>query len=62
MNKELTPRYIVIGVILAWAFYALLPSWQYQNLSEVEKESLRESGQMTQLESKIIRQGLDLKG
>ncbi len=62
MNKELTPRYIVIGVILAWALYALIPSWKYQNLNENEKESLRESGQLAQLESKIIRQGLDLKG
>ena len=62
MNKELTPRYIVIGVILAWALYALIPSWKFQNLNENEKESLRESGQLAQLESKIIRQGLDLKG
>ena len=62
MNKNLTPRYIVIGLILTWALYALLPSWKYQNLNEDEKESLRESGQISQLESKIIRQGLDLKG
>ena len=28
----------------------------------IEKESLRESGQLAHIESKIIKQGLDLKG
>ena len=49
-------------MILGWSFYSLWPSIKYQNLSNEEKESLREQGKLTQIESKIIRQGLDLKG
>ena len=49
-------------MILSWSFYSLWPSVKYQNLSEEEKESLREQGKIFQLESQIIRQGLDLKG
>ena len=62
MKNNLTPRYLVILVILGWSFYSLWPSIKYQNLSDEEKESLREQGKITQIESKIIRQGLDLKG
>ena len=49
-------------MILGWSFYSLWPSIQYQNFSDEEKESLREQGKLSQIESKIIRQGLDLKG
>jgi len=62
MQSNLTPRYLIIGVILAWAIYALLPTWQYQNMTEDEKEELRTAGELEQIESRIIRQGLDLKG
>ncbi len=62
MQSNLTPRYLIIGVILAWAIYALLPTWQFQNLSADEKEELRTAGELEQIESRIIRQGLDLKG
>jgi len=62
MQSNLTPRYLIIGVILAWAIYALLPTWQYQNMTADEKEELRTSGDLEQIESRIIRQGLDLKG
>ena len=62
MKNNLTPRYLVILVILGWSFYSLWPSIKYQNLSDEEKESIREQGKLTQIESKIIRQGLDLKG
>ena len=62
MKNNLTPRYLVILVILGWSFYSLWPSIKYQNLSDEEKESLREQGKLAQIESKIIRQGLDLKG
>ena len=62
MKNNLTPRYLLILVILGWSFYSLWPSIKYQNLSDEEKESLREQGKLTQIESKIIRQGLDLKG
>ena len=62
MQKNLTPRYIIIAVILGWAVWSLWPTWQYQNMSEERKEELRTAGELEQIESRIIRQGLDLKG
>ena len=62
MQGNLTPRYLIVGVILIWAIWALLPTWEYQQMSEEEKESLRTSGDLEKIESRIIRQGLDLKG
>jgi preprotein translocase subunit SecD len=62
MEKNLTPRYLVIGLILTWAIYTLLPTWQYQKMTEIQKEDLRASGQLEKIETKIIKQGLDLKG
>ncbi len=62
MNKKLTPRYIIIAIILAWAIYALWPSISFQQMSEDKKEILREDGKLRAIESKIIKQGLDLKG
>jgi len=48
--------------MLSWTVYALYPTWQFQNMSEEKKEELRSSGSLEQIESKIIRQGLDLRG
>ncbi len=62
MNKNLTPRYIIIALVLAWAMYALWPSVNYQTLSDEKMEAMREDGTLFDLESKIIKQGLDLKG
>ena len=62
MQKSLTPRFLTIGIILAWAIYALLPTWEYQQMTEEEKEELRTLGELEKTESRIIRQGLDLKG
>ncbi len=62
MNKKLTPRYIIIAIILAWAIYAIWPSISFQQMSEEKKETLREEGKLKVIESKIIKQGLDLKG
>ena len=62
MKNNLTPRYLIILVILGWSFYSLWPSIKYQNLSSEDKESLREQGKLSQIESQVIRQGLDLKG
>ena len=61
MQKSLTPRFLTIGVILAWAVYALLPTWEYQQMTEEEKEELRTLGELEKTESRIIRQGLDQK-
>ena len=62
MQKSLTPRFLIIGLILIWAVYALLPTWEYENMSEDRKEELRTLGELEKTESRIIRQGLDLKG
>ena len=62
MKNNLTPRYIVIAVILGWAIWSLWPTWEYQSMSEDKKEELRITGELEQVESRIIRQGLDLKG
>ena len=62
MQGNLTPKYIIIAIMLSWTVYALYPTWQFQNMSEEKKEELRSSGDLEQIESKIIRQGLDLRG
>tara|TARA_B100000989_G_scaffold144988_1_gene108007 strand:- start:407 stop:2296 length:1890 start_codon:yes stop_codon:yes gene_type:complete len=62
MTKNLTPRYLIIALILFWAVSSLLPTWKYQQLSENQKEEMKIDGELEDLESKVIRQGLDLKG
>ena len=62
MNKQLTPRLLIIGLVLTWAIWAIWPTFQYQQLSDSEIESLRDEGKLEQLESRSIKQGLDLKG
>ena len=62
MSKNLTPRYIIIGIVLAWALLTLWPSIKYQQLSPEDIQYMRETGTLEDLENKIIKQGLDLKG
>ena len=62
MNKQLTPRLLIIGLVLTWAIWAIWPTFQYQQLTDVEIEDLRDQGKLEQLESRSIKQGLDLKG
>ena len=62
MGKNLTPRYLIIVLILIWAVSTLLPTWEYQRLTEIQKEEMRNKGELENLESKVVRQGLDLKG
>ena len=62
MNSKLTPRFLMIGLVLIWAMWAIWPTFQYQRLSDAEKETLREEGKLAQIESRTIKQGLDLKG
>ena len=62
MSKNLTPRYIVIGLVLAWELMTLWPSVKYQMLSPSDIEEMREMGTLESLENDIIKQGLDLKG
>jgi len=62
MNKQLTPRLLIIGLVLTWAIWAIWPTIQYQQLTDAEIEDLRDQGKLEQLESRSIKQGLDLKG
>ena len=62
MQNNLTPRYLIIAAILGWAIYTLSPTWQYHNMSAEKKEELRIAGKLEEIESRTIRQGLDLKG
>ena len=43
MQKSLTHRFLTIGVILAWAVYALLPTWEYQQMTEEEKAVIKKN-------------------
>ncbi len=54
MSKNLTPRYIIIAIILAWALVTLWPSVKYQQLSSEDIEGMRESGTLETLENKIL--------
>ena len=53
MSKKLTPRYIIIGLVLAWALMTLWPSVKYQMLSPDDMEEMREIGTLEILENKI---------
>ena len=62
MQNNLTPRYAIIAIIFSWAIWSLSFTWKFHNMNDQEKESLKESGALKHIKSKIIRQGLDLKG
>ena len=57
MSKNLTPRYIIIALVLAWALLTLWPSIKYQQLSPEDIQYMRETGTLEDLENKIIKQG-----
>ncbi len=62
MSRKLIFSYVVIGLLLIWAGFELIPTIQYERLTPAEKEVLREEGKLTELKSKIIKRGLDLQG
>jgi len=62
MSKKLIWRYLVIVALLGWAVYTIMPTIRYEGLSGEEKTLLREEGKLLDLESKIIKRGLDLQG
>ncbi|MBN2781222.1 MAG: protein translocase subunit SecD [Candidatus Marinimicrobia bacterium] len=62
MSKNLIWRYLIIAVVLGWAIYSLIPTLQYERLSDKEKTALEEEGKLVDLESRIIKRGLDLQG
>jgi len=62
MQNKLTPRFLLIGLVLLWGIWSLWPTVKLQNLSDDEKNTLRLEGKLENIESKAIKQGLDLKG
>lgn len=62
MQNKLTPRFLLIGLVLVWGLWSLWPTIKLQTLSENEKNLLSEQGDLESLESRAIKQGLDLKG
>ena len=62
MQNKLTPRFLLIGLVLIWGLWSLWPTIKFQNMSSKEKDSLLEQGRLESIESKVIKQGLDLKG
>ena len=62
MQNKLTPRFLLIGLVLVWGIWSLWPTIKLQNLSDDEKNALRNEGKLEVIETKAIKQGLDLKG
>ena len=62
MQNKLTPRFLLIGLVLVWGIWSLWPTIKLQNLSDDEKNALRDEGKLEEIETKAIKQGLDLKG
>ena len=62
MQNKLTPRFLLIGLVLVWGIWSLWPTIKLQNLSDDEKNVLRDEGKLEVIEPKALKQGLDLKG
>ena len=62
MQNKLTPRFLLIGLVLVWGIWSLWPTIKLQNLYDDEKNTLRIEGKLEEIETKAIKQGLDLKG
>src|SRR6056297_3105480 len=62
MSKNQIWRYLLIAVLVGWAVYTLIPTLSYEQLTEEEKAEMKASGELLELESKIIKRGLDLQG
>ncbi len=62
MQNNLTPRFLLIGLVLVWGLWSLWPTFKLQTLSESEKTALSEQGELLNIETRAIKQGLDLKG
>ena len=61
MQSKFSPRFLLIGLVLIWGIWSLWPTFKLQTLSNDERE-LSEQGNLETLESRAIKQGLDLKG
>ena len=62
MLNRPAPRFFLIGLVLLWVIWRLLPTLEYRALSPEDKEERRIAGTLADLEHKIINLGLDLQG
>ena len=62
MQNKLSPRFFIIGLVLLWGIWSLWPTFKLQTLSDDERSELSKQGNLETLESRAIKQGLDLKG
>ena len=53
---------IIIVFLVAWAAYALWPTYQVWTLSQEEQDTMEMEGTLSPLKDKAIRMGLDLQG
>ena len=62
MQNKLSPRLFIIGLVLLWGIWSLWPTFKLQTLTDDERSELSKQGNLETLESRAIKQGLDLKG
>ena len=62
MQIKLSPRFFIIGLVLLWGIWSLWPTFKLQTLTDDERSELSKQGNLETLESRAIKQGLDLKG
>ncbi|MEA3500922.1 MAG: protein translocase subunit SecD [Candidatus Marinimicrobia bacterium] len=62
MSRKLIFSYVAIGLLLVWAAFELIPTIKFEQLTQTERETLKEKGKLNDLKSKIIKRGLDLQG
>lgn len=62
MQKKFVLNYVIIGVLLVWAAWQLIPTLRYETMSDERKEELRMQGDLEPIQERIIRRGLDLQG
>ena len=62
MQNKLSPRFFIIGLVLLWGIWSLWPTFKLQTLTDDERSELSKQGNLEPLESRAIKQGLDLKG
>ena len=62
MQNKLSPRFFIIGLVLLWGIWSLWPTFKLQTLTDDERSELSKQGNLETLDSRAIKQGLDLKG
>ena len=62
MQNKLSPRFFIIGLVLLWGIWSLWPTFKLQTLTDDERSELSKQGNLETIESRAIKQGLDLKG